>query len=340
MWLTHDNARAARVHRPDQRCQMRGRRRHTCLRLESADELETETAREIGPAVVIADERHAVQRGELRFPFLELAVKAGQKCLSVGFVDRRALRVDAGQTFQDIGSDDLGVLRIEPIVRIAAAVGVPVARPDGEAAHFEGGNPERRVDVAGRAAADVAAGLGEQPVEPEIEVEPDPHHGLGALHARQVLRLGLVLLGIEAWRNKTRDGHSVAADCFGEASQIARRGNDGEALLRLRRSAEDNQGDEEDMHQGRSKFRAVTLRMRAPSCDLSHLGRCQMLFGMRQWMFFSVSEIAPTRQSIAMLAKPYASRRAIFLSFSRNLIMAMEASSIALLRFASLTWVT
>ena len=30
----------------------------------------------------------------------------------------------------------------------------------------------------------------------------------------------------------------------------------------------------------------------------------QMLFGIRQWTFFSVSEIAPTRQSIATLASP------------------------------------
>ena len=30
----------------------------------------------------------------------------------------------------------------------------------------------------------------------------------------------------------------------------------------------------------------------------------QMLFGIRQWTFFSVSDIAPTRQSIATLASP------------------------------------
>jgi hypothetical protein len=29
-----------------------------------------------------------------------------------------------------------------------------------------------------------------------------------------------------------------------------------------------------------------------------------MLLGMMQWMFFSVSEIVPTRQSIATLASP------------------------------------
>jgi hypothetical protein len=30
----------------------------------------------------------------------------------------------------------------------------------------------------------------------------------------------------------------------------------------------------------------------------------QMLFGIKQWTFFSVSDIAPTRQSIATLASP------------------------------------
>src|SRR5262245_3004422 len=65
-----------------------------------------------------------------------------------------------------------------------------------------------------------------------------------------------------------------------------------------------------------------------------------MLFGITQWTFFSMSDTAPTRQSIAMLASEYASSRVSFFSVSSILNMAMEASFIALLRSASLTWVT
>ena len=39
-------------------------------------------------------------------------------------------------------------------------------------------------------------------------------------------------------------------------------------------------------------------------CSSALAARTQMLFGIRQWTFFSVSEIAPTRQSIATLASP------------------------------------
>ncbi len=40
-----------------------------------------------------------------------------------------------------------------------------------------------------------------------------------------------------------------------------------------------------------------------PSVSASALAT-QMLFGIRQWTFFSVSDTAPTRQSIATLASP------------------------------------
>jgi len=45
-------------------------------------------------------------------------------------------------------------------------------------------------------------------------------------------------------------------------------------------------------------------RSRRPLRRGNHFGACQMLFGITQWMFFSLSEIAPTRQSMAMLASP------------------------------------
>ena len=57
--LAHDDPRIARAHGPDQRSEMRGRRRHAGLRLDVADEIEPEAAREIGPAVVVGDERNA-----------------------------------------------------------------------------------------------------------------------------------------------------------------------------------------------------------------------------------------------------------------------------------------
>ena len=64
MRLAHDDARLARLHLADQRRDMKRRRRHAGLRLDEADEIEAESPREIGPAVVIGDERNAVQRRE------------------------------------------------------------------------------------------------------------------------------------------------------------------------------------------------------------------------------------------------------------------------------------
>ena len=238
---------------------------------------------------MIGDQRYAVQRRELCLPLLELGLKPREEGEAIGFVARRVCRVDARKAREDVGGDDLGVLGIEPIVRIAAAVGVAIAGPDAHAAHVERRDRERGVDVARLAAAGAGAGLREQPVEPQIEIEPDPHHDARLVHARKILRSWLILLGIEARRHEARHRDAVAADRLGKAAQIAGGGDDREPLLRQRRSGE-----------------------REPRCNngkrdcvrRSHLGACQMLFGIRQWTFFSVSETAPTRQSIATLASP------------------------------------
>ena len=130
-WRTMMRAPRA-LHRADQRGEMRGRRRHAGLRLDEADEIEPEAAGEIGPGVVIGDERHAAQRRELRLPFLELAVEAREEGQPVGLVGRRVGRIDARQRLEDVAGDDLGILRIEPVVRIAAAVGMAVAGADAQ----------------------------------------------------------------------------------------------------------------------------------------------------------------------------------------------------------------
>src|SRR5207244_11583615 len=114
-------------YRADQRCEMRGRGWQTRLRLHSADEFEAKAPREIRPAVVIGDQRNTAQRCEPILAFLDLGAETSEECEPIGFVDRRALRVDANERRENVRGDDLGVFGIEPIVRIAAAVAVRVA---------------------------------------------------------------------------------------------------------------------------------------------------------------------------------------------------------------------
>ena len=159
--------RAAAVHRLDKPGKMRRARRHAGLHLDEVEKVEAETARKIRPAVVIGDDRHALERRERRLPCAELLVQARDKCRAPRLVVGGVIRIDPRQRLEKRRGDDLGILRIEPVMRVAAAMGVAVARPDAHPAKLEHRDAARRIDVERAAAGDLrAAGLRKQAVEP------------------------------------------------------------------------------------------------------------------------------------------------------------------------------
>ena len=168
-----------------------------------------------------------LQRRKSRLPFGR-ACRRGARGRPAGWLRKRSGvgRIDPRQAFEDVGGDDLGIFRIEPIMRIAAAMCVTVARSDGDAANLQRCDAERGIDIAGAAALDVACRLDalEQAVEPEIVIEPDAHDEARILQPHYVLRLGLILLGVEVGRHEAGRLDAVAADGLGQAAQIGRRG--------------------------------------------------------------------------------------------------------------------
>ena len=89
-------------------------------------------------------------------------------------------------------------------MRIAAAMSMAVPGPTLIAAQLQHGDGERRIDIAGAAAAQCrAAGLRQQAIDPQIVVEPDAHEQARMLQTQDVLRLGLIVLGVHARRNET-----------------------------------------------------------------------------------------------------------------------------------------
>src|SRR5437879_3357385 len=83
---------------------------------------ETEAARKVGPRIVIGDELGAGEGRELRGPIDHAPIEFRDEPRPVGD-DAVALgRDEADQSLGNAEADDLGVLGIEPIVRIADAV--------------------------------------------------------------------------------------------------------------------------------------------------------------------------------------------------------------------------
>ena len=120
---------------------------------------------------------------------------------------------------------------------ISACVGMAVAGTDARAPLIEHRNRLRCIDMAGPAAAKRARArlrercLGQQTVEPQIEIEPDPHDDVRVLQPHNVLGLGLIFLGIDVGRYEVRDFDALAADCFGKAAQVRRGGDDAQPFL-------------------------------------------------------------------------------------------------------------
>ena len=210
---------------------VRGARRHAGLGLDEADEIQAEAAREIRPAVVVGDDRHGLERRQFRFPFGQLRAQASEEGRAIGLVTCRIGRIDPRQRFEDSGGDDLGILRVEPIMRIAAAMRMTVARADAHPAQFQHRDGERSIDIAGAAAADLAVGgLREQAIDPQVVVEPDAHQHARILQPQDILRLRLIFLGVHVRRDETDRRDPVAAHGLGQAAQVGRRGDDLDAL--------------------------------------------------------------------------------------------------------------
>ena len=71
----------------------------------------------------------------------------------------------------------------------------------------------------------------QQPVEPKIEIKPDPHDDARVLQPHNVLGFRLIFLGIDVGRHEARDLDALPADCFSKAAQVRRGGYDAYPLL-------------------------------------------------------------------------------------------------------------
>ena len=171
-----------------------------------------------------------------------------------------ALEVEPHERLKIVPCDHLGIGGIEPVVRVAAAMRVAVARSDAAAAYVEERDIGRGVDVAGAAALDGGvARLLEELVEPEVVVEAHAQHRLRLAHAREILRARLEALGVPAGGDQVRDGDGVATDGGCKRMQLGRGGD--EVKLGEGRSSEQRPGN-------KGYFRQSDL-------------------GITQWMFFS-----------------------------------------------------
>jgi hypothetical protein len=67
-------------------------------------------------------------------------VQAGDENRALRLVIGSVIRIDPRKCFEKRRGYDLGILGIEPVMRVAAAVGVAVARPDAHPAKLEHGD--------------------------------------------------------------------------------------------------------------------------------------------------------------------------------------------------------
>ena len=71
--------------------------------LDEADEIQSETAGKIRPAIVVGDDRHGFEGRQSCLPLRQLGLQAREECLPVGLVICRIGRIDPRQRFQDRG---------------------------------------------------------------------------------------------------------------------------------------------------------------------------------------------------------------------------------------------
>ena len=183
--LTYDNADGTCAHGLDHARKMRRARGNAGFDLDETDEVQAKPAGKVRPAVVIGNKRRGVEPAQPCLPFFQLGVEPCEKCKTVGLVAGGTGWVDAHESLEDRAGDDLRVLGIEPIMRVAAAVSMTVAGTHAHATKLQHGDGERGIDIARTAASQLGlAGLRQQAIEPQIVVEPDAHHHAGASQPR------------------------------------------------------------------------------------------------------------------------------------------------------------
>ena len=182
-------------------------------------------------------------------------VQARGECRTPRLVVGGVIGIDPRQRLEKRRGDDLGILRVEPVMRVAAAMGVAVARPHAHAAKLEHRDAARGIDVERAAAGNLgASGLREKAISPEVVVEPNPYEQARRFEAQHVLRLRLIALDVDRWRREVDRRDAVAADRFDEALEVARRRDDRDALLGCARQCEEERGE------GLSRESAKTAR--------------------------------------------------------------------------------
>src|SRR3989440_9553715 len=148
---------------------MRGARRDALLSLDEANHIETKTAREIGPRVVIRDERCARIWCEHLAPVLLSRSELRQKPLAIGNDAVAMFGRAAHERLRNARRDDDCVFWIEPVMRVAYAVRVAALVHDALSAYLEQRNPRRGVHVGIAAAHDArVADSSDERIEPVI----------------------------------------------------------------------------------------------------------------------------------------------------------------------------
>src|SRR5438132_13460261 len=104
---------------------MRGTWRDALLDLDEANHIETKTAREVGPRVVIGDELRARIGCEHFAPALLSRSDLPEKPLAIGNDAVAMLGRSAHQRLRNTRRDDDCAFGVEPVVRIAYPVRVP-----------------------------------------------------------------------------------------------------------------------------------------------------------------------------------------------------------------------
>src|SRR5262249_23639570 len=108
--------------------------------------------------------------------------------------------------------------------RITAAVRMTVTRADAHSAQLQHGYRKRGIDIGRAAAADLRpTDLRQQAVNPQVIVETDAHEQARLLEAQRILRLWLIVLGVQPRRNTAACRDPLPADRLGEAAQVGRR---------------------------------------------------------------------------------------------------------------------
>src|SRR5581483_1467197 len=174
-------------------------------------------------------------------------------------------------------------------------------------AHLEQRNAKRCIDVARSAAHDARiARAAHQRIHPVVITQTRAHDELRVAQLLHVGRARLVRFGIASWRDHRLHVDQVSAGRARERCEIgSRRDHDDRSARAATRERRDDGNQREATH---------------------------VLFGTRQCTTFCAPAGAASRQSITMLASPYASRRERFFCFSSTSSMAQDASSMALLR--------